>query len=328
MPKSLAVRSETWPIKGSFRISRGARTSTDVIVVEISDERGTGRGECDPYPRYGEDVASVIGQIETLRDDIEAGITRADLQQRLAAGAARNALDCALLDWEAKSGGRTAADLLGLPPPTPVRTAITISLDTPAAMANAAAEAARSFGLIKLKIAGAGDIERVAAVRQAAPNARLIADANEGWSVDDLYRLTPHLARLGVALIEQPLKAGEDDALLGFKSPVPLCADESCHTRADLPRLLGRYSHINIKLDKTGGLTEALALAHEGLASGLKLMVGCMVSTSLSIAPALLLAPLAECVDLDGPLLLERDRVPGLVYRGDELFPSTAKLWG
>lgn len=328
MPKSLAVRSETWPIKGTFRISRGARTATDVVVVEISDERATGRGEGDPYPRYGEGVASVIAEIEALRADIEAGITRADVQQRLAAGAARNALDCALLDWEAKSTGRTAADLLGLPLPTPVRTAITISLDTPAAMADAAAEAARSFGLIKLKVAGAGDIERVTAVRQAAPNARLIVDANEGWSVDDLHRLTPDLARLGVALIEQPLKVGEDDRLLGFKSPVPLCADESCHTRADLPRILGRYSHINIKLDKAGGMTEALALAREALASGLKLMVGCMVSTSLSIAPALLLAPLADFVDLDGPLLLERDRAPGLKYRGEEVFPPAGELWG
>ena len=182
--------------------------------------------------------------------------------------------------------------MLGLPPPVPVRTAITLSLDTPEAMAKAAtAAAASSFGLIKLKIAGAGDLERVAAVRQAAPKARLIADANEGWSLDDLHRLTPELARLGVALIEQPLKAGEDDVLLGFNSPVPLCADESCHTRADLPRILGRYSHINIKLDKAGGLTEALALAREATAAGLKLMIGCMVSTSLSIAPALLLAP-------------------------------------
>ena len=328
MPKSLAVRSETWPIKGSFRISRGAKTATDVVVVEISDDRATGRGEGDPYPRYGEAVASVIAEIESLQAEIEAGLTRHDLQHRLKAGAARNALDCALIDWEAKSTGRSAAEVLGLPTPVPVRTAFTLSLDTPEAMAKAATAVAPSFGLIKLKIAGAGDLERVAAVRQAAPRARLIADANEGWSLDDLHRLTPKLAKLGVALIEQPLKAGEDEALLDFKSPVPLCADESCHTRADLPRLVGRYSHINIKLDKAGGLTEAVALAHEALASGLKLMVGCMVSTSLSIAPAVLLAPLAEFVDLDGPLLLERDRAPGLTYCGDELFPPEAKLWG
>ncbi len=195
-------------------------------------------------------------------------------------------------------------------------------------MAKSAAAAAQSFGLIKLKIAGAGDLERVAAVRQAAPRARLIADANEGWSLDDLHGLTPELAKLGVALIEQPLKAGEDEGLLGFNSPVPLCADESCHTRADLPRILGRYTHINIKLDKAGGLTEALELAREATDAGLKLMIGCMVSTSLSIAPAALLCRLAEFVDLDGPLLLERDRVPGLTYRGDQLFPPTATLWG
>ena len=328
MPKSLIVRSETWPIRGSFRISRGAKTAADVVVVEITEGHATGRGEGDPYPRYGEAVAGVVADIEGLRADIERGLTRADLQGRLPAGAARNALDCALIDLEAKISRKSAAEVLGLPVPAPVRTAFTLSLNTPEAMAKAAAAAAQTYRTIKLKIAGAGDIERVAAVRSAAPKARLIADANEGWSVDDLHRLTPELARLGVALIEQPLKVGEDDALLGFQSPVPLCADESCHTRADLPRLIGRYSHINIKLDKTGGLTEAMALAQEATAAGLKLMIGCMVSTSLSIAPAMLLARFAEYVDLDGPLLLARDRVPGLTYRGDELLPPSADLWG
>ena len=328
MPKSLVLRSETWPIRGSFRISRGAKTAADVVVVEISEDGVTGRGEGDPYPRYGEAVTGVVADIESLRADIERGLTRADLQRRLPAGAARNALDCALIDLEAKASGKSAADLLGLPPPIPVRTAFTLSLDAPEEMAKAATVAAQTYRTIKLKIAGAGDIERVAAVRSAAPRARLITDANEGWSVDDLYRLTPELARLGVALIEQPLKVGEDDALLGFESPVPLCADESCHTRADLPRLIGRYSHINIKLDKTGGLTEALALAQEATTAGLKLMIGCMVSTSLSIAPAMLLAHRAEFVDLDGPLWLARDRVPGLTYRGDELLPFSADLWG
>ena len=326
-PKTLTVRSETWPIKGNFRIARGAKTEAEVVVVEIADAQATGRGECVPYPRYGETPAGVVAEIEALRSEI-AGLTRHDLQHRLKPGAARNALDCALLDWEAKASGQTAAALLALSDPVPVRTAITISLDTPAAMAKAAATAAISFGLIKLKIAGAGDIERVEAVRRAAPKAKLIADANEGWSLGDLQRLTPELASLGVALIEQPLKAGEDEGLLGFNSPVPLCADESCHTRADLPRILGRYTHINVKLDKAGGLTEALELAREATAAGLKLMIGCMVSTSLSIAPAALLAPLAEFVDLDGPLLLERDRVPGLTYRGDRLFPPPAELWG
>ncbi len=328
MPKSLAVRSETWPIKGSFRIARGAKTAADVVVVEIADDRATGRGECVPYPRYGETPAGVIAEIERLRSDIAGGLTRAELQQHLKPGAARNAIDCALLDWEAKATGKSAADLLGLPAPLPVRTAYTISLDTPDAMADAARVASQTYRLLKLKIAGAGDLERVEAVRSAAPSATLIADANEGWRVDDLQHLTPELARLGVALIEQPLKAGEDEALLGFKSPVPLCADESCHARADLARIIGRYSHINIKLDKAGGLTEAVALAREASAAGLKLMIGCMVSTSLSIAPAMLLTPLAEFVDLDGALLLERDRVPSLATRGDELLPPTRELWG
>jgi L-Ala-D/L-Glu epimerase / N-acetyl-D-glutamate racemase len=330
MAKTLLVRSETWPIRGSFRISRGAKTAAEVVVVEISDGGVTGRGEGDPYPRYGEAVAGVVADIESLRADIERGLTRVDLQRRLPAGAARNAVDCALIDLEAKTSGKSAADLLGLPPPIPVRTAFTLSLDTPEEMAKAAAVAANTYRTIKLKIAGAGDLERVAAVRSAAPNARLITDANEGWSIDDLHRLTPELARLGVALIEQPLKVGEDEALLGFESPVPLCADESCHTRADLPRLVGRYSHVNIKLDKTGGLTEAIALAQEATAVGLKLMIGCMVSTSLSIAPAMLLARFAEFVDLDGPLLLARDRTPSLTStaRGDVLYPPTADLWG
>jgi L-alanine-DL-glutamate epimerase-like enolase superfamily enzyme len=328
MEISLAVRSETWPIRGSFRIARGAKTRAVVVVVEIADDRAAGRGECVPYPRYGETPDSVIAEIETLRSDVARGLTRADLQWRLRPGAARNAIDCALLDWEAKAAGKSAADLLGLPAPIPVRTAYTLSLDTPDAMAHAARVAALTYGTIKLKIAGAGDLERVEAVRRSAPNARLIVDANEGWSADDLRRLPPELARLGVALIEQPIKAGEDEALIGFTSPVPLCADESCHARADLPRILGRYSHINIKLDKTGGLTEAVALAREATAAGLKLMIGCMVSTSLSIAPAMLLASLAEFVDLDGALLLERDRAPSLGTRGDELLPPTRELWG
>ena len=330
MPKSLIVRSETWPIRGSFRISREAKSAADVVVVEITEGGVTGRAESVPYPRYGEAVADVIADIERLRSDIERGLTRTDLQRRVPAGAARNALDCALIDLEAKTSGKSAADLLGLPAPVPVRTAFTLSLDTPEEMAKAATIAALTYRTIKLKIAGAGDLERVAAVRSAAPKARLITDANEGWGVDDLHRLTPELARLGVALIEQPLKVGEDDALLRFQSPVPLCADESCHTRADLARLVGRYSHINIKLDKTGGLTEALALAQEATAAGLKLMIGCMVSTSLSIAPAMLLARFAEYIDLDGPLLLARDRTPSLTStaRGDVLYPPPPDLWG
>jgi len=329
MTRTLIVRDEAWPIKGSFRIARGAKTQADVVVVEIAEGKSIGRGECVPYARYGETVDSVIGQIEDLRSHIAGGLTREELQPRLPAGAARNALDCALIDLEAKAGGRRAHALLNLPPPKPLRTAFTLSLDTPAAMGKAAAEAAlKSFGVLKLKIAGGDDLARVEAVRRAAPQAQLIADANEGWTEDDLIRLTPELARLGVALIEQPLKASEDDILESFKSPVALCADEACHTRADLPRILNRYTHVNVKLDKTGGLTEALALAHEAHTQGLGVMVGCMVSTSLSIAPASLLASIGNFVDLDGPLLLERDRTPSLYYRGDLLFPPTADLWG
>ena len=329
MARRLAVAAETWPIQGAFRIARGAKTQAHVVVAAIHDGETLGRGECVPYARYGESVQSVLEGIEALRAEIENGLTREALQARLPAGAARNALDCALIDLAAKTSGRPAFELLGLAKPAPARTAFTLSLDSPAAMGAAAANAAaKGFSLLKLKIAGAGDLERVAAVRDAAPSARLIVDANEGWTRDDLTTLTPQLARLGVALIEQPLKAGEDDLLTDFQSPVPLCADESCHTRADLPHLVGRYSHINIKLDKAGGLTEAIALARDAQSLGLRLMVGCMVSTSLAMAPASLLAAMADFTDLDGPLLLARDRVPGMNYEGDLLYPTARELWG
>ncbi len=329
MARRLAVTPETWPIRGAFRIARGAKTQAHVIVAAIHDGQSVGRGECVPYARYGETVETVLDEIESLRPKIESGLTREALQHSLPAGAARNALDCALIDLEAKTSGRPAFELLGLARPVPVRTTFTLSLDTPAAMGQAAANAAaKGFSLLKLKIAGAGDLERVQAVRAAAPLARLIVDANEAWSRDDLVTLTPQLARLGVALIEQPLKADDDGLLRDFRSPVPLCADESCHTRADLPRLIGRYSHINIKLDKAGGLTEALALARDAQSRGLRLMVGCMVSTSLAMAPASLLAGMAEFTDLDGPLLLANDRAPGMIYEGDLLYPSARELWG
>jgi L-Ala-D/L-Glu epimerase / N-acetyl-D-glutamate racemase len=329
MGRSLTVKSESWPIKGTFRISRGARTKTDVVVVEIADGATVGRGECDPYPRYGESVDGVVADIERLRSEIADGLTREALQNLLPAGAARNALDCALIDFDAKRLGRPAHVLLGLPAPKPVRTAFTLSLDTPEAMGAAArAAAARSFSLLKVKVAGGQDLARIEAVRAAAPAADLIVDANEGWSEDDLKRLTPELARLRVGLVEQPIKAAEDEILAGFDSPVPLCADESCHTRSDLARILGRYSYINIKLDKAGGLTEALALARQAGTQGLRLMVGCMVSTSLAMAPATLLAGGADYVDLDGPLLLERDRQPALTYQGDLLLPPPPALWG
>ncbi len=329
MSRRLKVDIQSWPIRGAFRISRGAKTEALVVVAQITQDGASGYGECVPYPRYGETVEGVAAEIESLRSDIENGLTRDDLQARLHAGAARNALDCALIDLESKQTGRRAYDLLGLPEPGPVQTAFTLSLDTPEATGAAARDAAgRGYGLLKLKVAGAGDLARIEAVRRSAPAARLIVDANEGWSADDLAELGPRLATLGVALIEQPLRAGADEGLLGFNSPVPLCADESCHSRADLPGLIGRYSHINIKLDKAGGLTEAVALAREAVALGFGLMVGCMVSTSLSMAPASLLAAMAEFIDLDGPLLLAGDRSPSLRYDADRLYPPEAALWG
>ena len=329
MPRILTAVSESWPLGSTFRIARGAKTEARVVVAAIRDGAFTGRGECVPYSRYGESVEGVLGQIEGLRPAVEKGLGRDALQRLLPPGAARNALDCAMIDLEAKIGGRPAFELLGLPAPVPARTAYTLSLDRPELMAKAATDAtAKGYGLLKLKIAGAGDLQRVEAVRRASPSARLIVDANEGWTLDDLIALTPELAKLGVNLIEQPLAAEADDVLLGFAGPVPLCADESCHTRADLPRIAGRYDYVNVKLDKAGGLTEAVALAHEARARGLKLMIGCMVSTSLAMAPASLLAGMAEFVDLDGPLLLARDREPAMRYEGDLLRPPQRDLWG
>jgi L-alanine-DL-glutamate epimerase-like enolase superfamily enzyme len=318
------VTRESWPIRGAFRIARGAKREAEIVVAEVATQGHIGRGEAVPYPRYGESVESVLAQCAAVPPDV----TRDILQQILPAGAARNAVDCALLDLEAKITGRRAQEILGLPPPRAARTAFTLSLDTPEEMGKAAgAAAAKGYALLKLKVAGAGDVERVAAVRAAAPRARLIVDANEGWTANDLV-LIPALAGLGVALIEQPLPAGEDEALKHLESPVPICADESCHTRADLPRLAGRYSHINVKLDKAGGLTEAASLAREAKARGFGIMIGCMVATSLAMAPATFLAPLADFVDLDGPLLLEKDRDPGLFYEGDLVHPSSPDLWG
>ena len=327
--RRLSVREEVWPLARPFVISRGSKTEARVVVVEIEDEdgRARGRGEAVPYPRYDETVEGVLGQIDAVRDDIEAGLDHKLLQTRLPPGAARNAVDCALWDLEAKAAGTRAWSLAGLAEPHAVTTAFTLSLDTPEAMAEAA-RAAAERPLLKLKIGGAHDLDRVAAVRAASPKARLIVDANEALGFEDLVRLTPEFARLGVALIEQPLPAGADDALEGFKSPVTLCADESLHTRAELDACARRYGAINVKLDKTGGLTEALALIAEAGGHGLELMVGCMVSTSLSIAPALLCAQTAKLVDLDGPLILARDRVPGLAFEGSTIAPPQAALWG
>ena len=325
--RRLTVRTETWPIEGRFVISRGAVTEIALVVVEIEEDGHRGRGECRPYPRYDETPASVTAEIEAQRREIEAGGDRALVQERMRPGAARNAVDCALWDLEARQSGRRVWELAGIAAPQPVDTAYTISVGTPGEMAAAAAKAA-TRPLLKLKLAGEDDLARLEAVRGAAPESRLIVDANEAWTVPIYERIAPELARLGVALVEQPFPAGEDGALADIPHPVPVCADESCHDRAGLDALVRLYDAVNIKLDKTGGLTEALALADAARAHGLDIMVGCMVATSLAMAPALLLTPGATFVDLDGPLLLARDRKPGLTYRGSLVEPPPVSLWG
>lgn len=331
-PIRLAVRRESWPLRGTFAISRGSRTESIVVVAELSvqdtaGQRIVGRGECVPYARYGETVEGVIGTIGSLRDRIADGLDRQGLQHALPPGAARNALDCAFWDLEAKRAGRRVWDLLGLAPPRPLTTAYTLSLDTAQAMGrSAAANAARP--LLKLKLAGPDDLARVEAVRESAPIARLIVDANEAWSTADYVELAPRLAVLGVDLIEQPLPAGKDAALATMRRPVPVCADESCHDAASLAKIAGRYDAINIKLDKTGGLTEALRLKEAALAAGHAIMVGCMIGTSLGIAPAIIVAQGAKMVDLDAPLLLAEDRPDGLRYEDSVLHPPEAALWG
>jgi L-alanine-DL-glutamate epimerase-like enolase superfamily enzyme len=325
--RRLAVRQESWPLAQAFTISRGSRTTAEVVVAEVVEGQHRGRGEGVPYARYGETVAGVLAALEAMAPAIVGGLDRAGLQAAMPPGAARNALDAALWDLEAKVSGKTVARLAGVDPPGPLTTAYTLSLDTPEAMGRAAAEHAER-PLLKIKLTGEGDLERVRAVRAAAPRARLIVDANEGWSADHFARYAPALAELGVALIEQPLPAGSDEALARLPHPIPVCADESCHTSADLDGLVGRYEVVNVKLDKTGGLTEALRLAAAARARGFRLMVGCMVGTSLAMAPAILVAQGAEFVDLDAPLLLARDRQPGLRYEGSVLFPPSPTLWG
>jgi L-Ala-D/L-Glu epimerase len=334
MPIVLSVRSERWPIAGAFTISRGSKTEAEVVVAELADGAVAGRGECVPYGRYGETVAGVAATIAGLAADIAAGLDRAGLQRALPAGAARNALDCAFIDLEAKRSGRAAHDLLGLAPPRPLRTAYTISLAAPGRMA-ADAAAAAGRPLLKVKLGGGsgsdgtgGDPERIAAVRRAAPRAELIVDANEGWRAENLAANLAACAAAGVTLVEQPLPAGDDAALGAIARPIPVCADESVHDRASLAALAGKYDAVNVKLDKTGGLTEALAMAEAAQALGFELMVGSMIATSLSVAPAMLVAARARVVDLDGPLLLARDRVPGLRYDGSIVHPPSPAVWG
>ena len=329
---SLAVRRESWPLAGVFRISRGARSVAETVLVQIRDRDAAGRGECVPYSRYGESVESVVESVEELRGELEAGLTREALAGAMGPGAARNAIDCALWDLEAKRAGRRAWETAPGPPPgSPpgsVVTAYTLGIDEPGAMREAAARHA-GRPLLKVKLDGERVTERVAAVRAGAPGARLIVDANEAWTAETLRRRLPELADLGVELVEQPLPAGADAALADIERAVPVAADESCHTRADLPGLAGRYDVVNIKLDKTGGLTEALALRDAASAAGFGIMVGCMLATSLAMAPALLVAQGARFVDLDGPLLLARDREPGLDYHPDgRVDPPSPTLWG
>lgn len=321
------ITDERWPIRGSFTISRGSKTHAHVVVVTLTRDGLRGRGECVPYAHYGETVDGVKRQIEQQRENLEQGAGRVQINAEMPAGAARNAIDCALWDLESKLSGRRAWEIAGVDDLRAPVTAYTLSLDTPEQM-RASAERNAQRALLKLKLGGPQDIERVRAVREGAPNAGMIVDANEGWTPAIYAALAPELLALGVAMIEQPLPASNDVALANIQRPVPVCADESCHDRRSLESIIGRYDVINIKLDKTGGVTEALALKAEAEAAGLGIMVGCMLATSLAMAPALLLTRDAQFVDLDGPLLLDGDRDPALVYAESHVHLPDAALWG
>ncbi len=327
MPVTLTVSVEHFPLKTPFVIARGAKTDATVVSVTLFDGHFVGRGECTPYARYGETPERVVATIQAATHIPGLLSSRDILNASVRPGAARNALDCALWDLEAKVSGIPAAERAGIAPPKGVETCFTLSLDTPEAMARAAREA-HPHRLLKLKLGGAGDAARMAAVRQARPDARLVADANEAWSADMLMPLLAAAAEHGFELIEQPLPADADSMLASIVRPVPVCADESAHTREDLERLKGRYDAVNIKLDKTGGLTEALAMRDAAREAGLRVMVGCMVATSLAMAPAFLIAQGADWVDLDGPLLLARDRDPPVRLEDGLLHPPPPLLWG
>lgn len=317
------LRAESFRLAEVFTIARGSRTEAHVLTAEVTRDGVTGRGECVPYARYGESLDSVRAQIEALPADI----SRAALQSALPAGAARNAVDCALWDLEAKRTGKRVWDLAGLAAPKPEITCFTLSLDTPERMQNAAARNAHR-PVLKIKLGTPDDMARLEAVRAGAPNARIVVDANEGWSAEVYSELAPHLIRLGVEMVEQPLPAGADEMLAEIARPLPVCADESCHDRASLPGLKGKYDMVNIKLDKTGGLTEALLLREAAVAQGYGVMVGCMVGSSLAMAPAVLVAQGVAVTDLDGPLLLAEDRDPPLVFDHQGVHPPVPQLWG
>lgn len=314
---------ESWPLAADFVISRGAKREAQVVVATVSDGQFFGRGECVPYPRYGQTPEETLASIKAA----DPSLDRSRLQHELPAGAARNALDCALWDLEAKRSGRPVAELAGLGELSPVLTCYTLSLDTPEAMA-VAARAVPNLPLLKLKLGKPGDADRMRAVRQARPDARLVADANEGWQEADLPQLLAVAAENRLELIEQPLPADNDAALARLSRPVPVCADESAHTTDGLAALRDRYDAVNIKLDKTGGLTEALRMAREARRLDFRIMAGCMVATSLAMAPAVLVAQLADWADLDGPLLLSRDREWGLQIRDGVISPPDSRLWG
>jgi L-Ala-D/L-Glu epimerase len=319
----ITVTHDIFRLAQTFTISRGSKTEAQVLTVRITRDGHAGWGECVPYARYAETLQSVAAQIEALPQ----GMSRAQLQTALPAGAARNAVDCALWDLDAKMTCQRVWDLAGLPAPRPTLTAYTLSLDTPENMGLSAAKNAHR-PILKIKLGTEADMPRVEAVRRGAPNAIIIIDANEGWSADVYTALAPHLIRLGVALVEQPLPAGQDDMLAEIARPLPVCADESCFDRASLPALKGKYDMINVKLDKTGGLTEAIALCAAARRDNFAIMVGCMVGSSLSMAPATLIAQGAAYVDLDGPLLLAEDREVAMYYDANGIHPPAAALWG
>mgnify|MGYP000017632473 CR=1 FL=1 len=319
----ITVQDDVFPLAQVFTISRGSRTQAQVLTVRVERDGYVGFGECVPYARYDETLESVRQEIL----GVPADVTRAELQELLPAGAARNALDCALWDLEAKTAGKRVWDLIGMPEPAPEITAYTLSLDTPEAMEEQARKNAFR-PVLKIKLGTPDDMPRLEAVRRGAPASTIIIDANEGWSAEVYKDLAPHLIRLGVALVEQPMPASQDEALLEIERPVPVCADESCHDRASLAHLKGKYDVVNIKLDKTGGLSEALLLKEAARAQGYDIMVGCMVGSSLAMAPATLVAQGVAFTDLDGPLLLAQDRQSPLIFDENGVHAPKSTLWG
>lgn len=320
----VSVKHDRFRLREVFTIARGSREFADVLTVKLTRAGHEGYGECVPYSRYGESIESVTNQIQGLHQN---EFDRTELQELLPAGAARNAVDCALWDLEAKRSGKRFWELAGLPAPGPQLTAFTISLASPDQM-RTAAQKHSAKPLLKIKLGTPDDMPRLEAVREGAPESEIIVDANEGWSAEAYQELAPHLIRLGVTMVEQPLPAGDDELLREIERPLPVCADESCHDTSSLPDLAGKYDMINIKLDKTGGLTEALELKKLGLKQGYKIMVGCMVGSSLAMAPATLLAQGADIVDLDGPLLLAEDRDIPLKFDSQRVYPPAKELWG